>query len=295
MSRACNAAAVGMFDGVHRGHLDIMNTVSREARASGGHPVICTFADHPVSLLRPADAPKLLTTPDEKAGLIKAHLPDAEVCMLHFREMRGIAARDFLRRRRVCHGVGTMVMGYANRFGCDGPREREAYDAIGRELGLRVVHVPPLDIAGATASSTRLRSLISAGKMAEAAQMLGRPYSLSGTVVRGRQLGRTIGFPTANLTTDAMKLLPATGVYAGRAIVGESDTWPAIVNIGHRPTVEANADAPISIEAHLAGCSADLYDRRLTIEFDRRLRDEQTFPSLEALRRQLQTDLSQIL
>lgn len=290
MKRRCNAAAVGMFDGVHRGHRDIMHTILTEADALGGHPVVLTFPCHPLAVLRPADAPRLLTTAAEKEGLIRACLPTAQVRMLDFDAMHGVQARDFLRRLRDEMGVGTMVMGYDNRFGCDGPRERAAYDELGRELGVRVVHVAPLTVDGTTASSSELRRLILAGRVDAAADMLGRYYSVGGTVGHGRALGRTLGFPTANLVPDTEKLLPAGGVYAALATVDGHEAVPAMVNIGRRPTVESSADAPLTVEAHLIGIDADLYGHRMILEFVSRLRDERAFSSVDSLRTQLEAD-----
>lgn len=284
-----NAAAVGMFDGVHRGHLDILSTVEREARAAGGRPVVLSFARHPVSLLRPDEAPRLLTTPAEKEALIRRFLPDAEVHMLDFARLRRESARDFLAGLRDRLGVATMVMGYDNRFGFDGPRDPGAYDVLGSGLGVRVVHVPPLAVGSGTASSTAVRRLICAGDVAAAAQMLGRDYSLSGTVVPGRRLGRRLGYPTANLAADPVKLFPALGVYACRATVAGAE-YPAMVNIGRRPTVESDADAPVSIEAHLIGADGDMYGRDMRLEFVGRLRSEQRFDSLDALRARLAAD-----
>lgn len=287
---ARNAAAVGMFDGVHRGHRDIMDAVRAEAQRAGGHPVILSFAAHPVSVLRPAEAPLLLSTPAEKEALIRAYMPDASVRLLDFSEMRGVSARDFLLRLRDEAGVGTMVMGYDNRFGCDGPRDRAAYDALGCELGMRVVHVAPREVDGITASSSALRRLIADGRMCEAADMLGRLYSVGGTVEHGRELGRTIGYPTANLRADVCRLLPARGVYAAMAEVEGVGRWPAMVNIGVRPTVDTSAAPAQSVEAHLIGADADMYGRRMNLEFVSRLRDERRFGSLDELRAQLAAD-----
>jgi len=285
-----NAAAVGMFDGVHLGHRDIMATVLAEAGRLGGQPVVLTFAGHPLSVLRPADAPRLLTTAAEKEEFIRAFLPTARVCMLDFNAMHGISARDFLRLLRDDMGVGTMVMGYDNRFGCDGPRQREAYDGLGRELGMRVVHVAPLVVDGITASSSELRRLIMAGRVGDAAVMLGRFYSVGGKVVRGAQFGRTIGFPTANLAPDGRKLLPGAGVYAAVAAVDGCGEWPAMVNVGRRPTVDRSPDAALTVEAHLIGAGADMYGRSMTLRFVRRMRDERCFSSVEMLRGQLEAD-----
>ena len=285
-----NAAAVGMFDGVHCGHRDIMDTVRSCAARLGGRPVILTFADHPLSLLRPADEPRLLCTPDEKKALIQEYLPDARVVMLDFGTMRGVTAREFLMHLRDSLGVRAIVMGYDNRFGCDGPRDREAYNDLARELGMEIHHVGRRHLDGTTASSSEVRRLLLAGDVAAAASMLGRCYSVGGTVEHGRELGRTIGFPTANLKPDSGKLLPAAGVYAAVATVEGSGKWPAMVNIGHRPTVDRAPDAPLTVEAHLIGAEEDLYGRRMTLAFVARLRQEQRFDSVEQLARQLEAD-----
>ncbi|MDE6108946.1 MAG: riboflavin biosynthesis protein RibF, partial [Muribaculaceae bacterium] len=288
MMEHVNAAAVGMFDGVHRGHRDIMDAVAREASRTGGRPVIFTFRDHPVSHLRPADAPALLTTAEEKEALIREYMPEATVCMLDFAGMRGVPAADFLRRLRDRYGVGTMVMGYDNRFGCDGPREREAYDTLGREAGMRVVHVAPRLIDGVTASSSHVRELIAAGSVDRAATMLGRLYGLKGPVVHGRRMGHSLGFPTANVQPPSCRLLPAQGAYAALASVDGAAAVPAMVNIGVRPTVDASSAPPLSIEAHLIDApDADLYGRELELQFVERLRPERKFGSTGALRAHL--------
>lgn len=289
MSTLRNAAAVGMFDGVHRGHLDILSTVALEARGAGGHPVVLSFGQHPVSLLRPGEAPRLLTTAAEKETLIRRFLPDAEVHLLDFAAMRRESAAAFLCGLRDRLGVGTMVMGYDNRFGCDGPREREAYDALGADLGVRVVHVQRLTVGPGTASSTAVRGLVAAGDVRAAASMLGRRYGVSGIVGCGRRLGRTIGYPTANIAVDPVKMLPGRGVYACAATVG-GRRYPAMVNIGYRPTVDASANPQLSVEAHLIGADADMYGRTVRLLFVERLRDEMHFPDLEALRAQLDAD-----
>ena len=153
-----------------------------------------------------------------------------------------------------------------------------------------MVHVGPRTVDGTTASSSEIRRLLLAGRVDTAADMLGRLYSVGGTVGHGRELGRTIGFPTANLEPDAAKLLPAGGVYAARATVEGLGTWPAMVNIGRRPTVDPADNAPVTVEAHLIGADADMYGRRMTLAFASRLRDERAFPSVEALSRQLEAD-----
>ena len=184
-----------------------------------------------------------------------------------------------------------MVMGYDNRFGCDGPRDRGAYDELGREAVMRVVHVAPRLIDGVTASSSHVRELIAEGSVDRAAAMLGRSYSIGGPVVHGRRLGHTLGCPTANVLPPACRLLPSQGGYAALASVDGAAGVPAMVNIGVRPTVDTSAAPSLSVEAHLIDApDADLYGHRLELGFVQRLRPERRFGSTDELRAQLEAD-----
>lgn len=276
-------AVVGMFDGVHRGHRYLLWQLRREGAARDLEPMALTFSNHPLELIAPDRAPALLTPPDEKRRLIEAEGIRAEVLPFDG-TLRHTSAADFLCMLRHRYGVTALVLGFNNRFGHNAPHDFEAYRALGLQQGVEIIPADEFSDGGRKISSTEIRNLIKAGDVEVAAGLLGRPYRMYGIVEHGKQLGRQIGFPTANLRlSDPRQLLPAGGVYATTAM-----EHPAMTNIGSRPTVDS--DGHPTIETHIIGCSADLYDRKLTIEFRRRLRDERRFPSLDALKAQLVAD-----
>lgn len=278
-------AVVGMFDGVHSGHRHLLQSLKEEAAWSGLTPLAVTFSNHPLEIINPGKAPRLLTTPAGKRRLIEDLGIECEVIPFD-EELRNTSAGGFLRTLRDRYGVEALMMGFNNRFGHDAPRDFNEYRRLGEECGVRILPATEFAPAGRKISSTEIRALIAAGDMEEATRLLGRPYSIEGTVEEGKHLGHVLGFPTANLRlTDPRQLLPRAGVYATSAL-----GRPAMTNIGSRPTVET-AGAP-TIETHIIGLDTDLYGSPLTIAFRRRLRDERRFPSLDALRRQLEADRS---
>ena len=191
------------------------------------------------------------------------------------------------------YGVREMLLGFNNRFGHDAPRDFDAYRRLAAECGITITRATELTSGNGThVSSSVIRDLIgNHGDIPTATTLLGHPYELSGTITHGKQLGRTIGFPTANLIpSDNRKLIPKAGVYAATATLQDGQKYPAVVNIGHRPTVDSPGSA-ISIEAHIIGFSGDLYGHTLTVQFRRRLRDERRFPTLAALRTQIAADI----
>lgn len=276
-------AVVGMFDGVHTGHRHLLAQLKEEGRDHGLSPIAFTFPDHPLAVIAPEKAPKLLTTPQQKRLLIEEL--GVECVMLDFDgELRMNSAAGFMRLMHDRYGVEALVMGFNNRFGHDAPRDFDEYRRVGENCGVTVIPATEYSPGGRRISSTEIRRLVAAGEVDEAAALLGRPYMIEGTVEEGKQLGRTIGFPTANLRpADPRQLIPLGGVYATSAI-----GYPAMTNIGSRPTVDT-AGAP-TIETHIIGLDADLYGKPLTIAFHRRLRDERRFPTIDDLRRQLALD-----
>ncbi len=282
------AVAVGMFDGVHLGHQHMLRLLRERAAERGLRPVAVTFAAHPLELIAPERAPKILTPLPSKLELLSQY-GRCEAHVLSFTEsLRALTAREFLAMLRESLGVRYVLAGYNHRFGCDGDSCGD-YAVLGRELGITVERAeeyvaPEL---GESISSSAVRRNLAAGGVEMGSAMLGRPYEVSGTVAHGRGLGHTIGFPTANLQPDSpSQLVPGTGVYACQARVGEM--WlPAMTNIGTRPTVSGHASR---IEAHIIGLDADLYGLPIALRFLHRLRDEKAFPSIEALRAQLKLD-----
>lgn len=278
------AAAIGTFDGVHRGHEAViakLRDVSDERHLT---PIAVTFDRHPLDLIAPERAPKAITTIERKARLLK----DAGVTpvVLPFDEtMRATTALDWMRRLKRDYNVAAIVVGYDNTFGSDGVNLSIAdYRRLGQSLGIDIIEAP--FVPGV--SSSAVRKAVGEGDVKRAAEMLGRPYRLTGTVVDGNRLGRTIGFPTANINPDPTLAIPADGVYAATAILSDGSKHPAMVNIGRRPTVRRGEQR--TIEAHVINWKGDLYGSQIGLDFTSRLRDEVRFNSIEALRAQLEKD-----
>ncbi len=284
--------AVGMFDGLHTGHRFLLDTLRRKGEEKGRSPLVITFSNHPLEVIAPEKAPRLLSTPDEKAALLKLTGIEADIIPFD-KTLRLTPAKDFLRMLARRHGATDMLLGFNNRFGHDAPHDFDAYRRLAAECGISIAQAPELhDGEGSGISSSIIRSLIgNHGDMATATELLGHPYELSGAIAHGKQLGRTIGFPTANLIpSSSRKLIPHSGVYAAMATLPDGTSLPAVVNIGHRPTVDTS-DSAISIEAHIIGFSGNLYGHTVTLQFRRRLRDERRFPTLAALRAQIAADI----
>lgn len=295
MSDRGHIAVVGTFDGVHRGHRFLLEELRSRGEATGLSPMVVTFAAHPLSVVRPDAAPKLLTTLPERLKLLREE-GACNVIVLPFDELlRQMSAREFMTMLRDSRGVKALLVGFNHRFGCDRLEELADYRRIGREIGVDVTKADeyrPAD--GIAISSSAIRKNILDGDVAAAARSLGRGYSIAGTVGRGKQLGRTIGFPTANvMDVDSDKILPATGVYAATVTVGNQPRR-AVVNVGHRPTVDCSIDAPLSIEAHIPGFDDDLYGSPIEVAFDSRIRGERRFNSLDELRSQIALDIASL-
>lgn len=285
------AATIGFFDGVHRGHLFLINQMCSLAKERGMESVIITFDRHPREVIHSDYVPQLLSSPAEKLFLLH-HSGADQVEVLHFTlEMSKWSASTFMKdvlRKQL--EISMLVMGYDHRFGHDGG-SHEDYIRWGRECGIDVVLAH--ELKGEKVSSSRIRSLLRSGLLAEANAMLGYDYSLSGIVVKGYQIGRNLGFPTANLQVPPSKLLPADGVYAGRVQLQDGGTCPAVLNIGRRPTVLNGGD--ISVEAHLLHFSGNLYGQEVRVELKARLRDEVQFASTGELKLQIQKDADRVL
>ena len=281
-------AVVGTFDGVHQGHQFLLQVLIDEALNRGLESTVITFAQHPLATIRPHDVPSMLSTFDERlARLVKCNV---ECCVvLDFnQQLQQLTARQFLEMIGRDYGVRMLIIGFNTRFGCDCVDSFEEYQRLGKEVGVEVIQAPEY---GSGICSSAIRRMIKEGAVAGANEALGYRYAITGKVVEGKQLGRTIGFPTANVEVDDdKKLIPATGVYVVDAHMPHLDkTYRAMLNIGRRPTVDV-ADAPISIEAHVIDFDGDLYGKELRIEFLKFIRPEQAFDSLEALIAQLHHD-----
>lgn len=313
-------ATVGMFDGVHLGHRYILEQTALRAHRQGHRAVAVTFSRHPLSLIAPGRAPKALCTLGQRVALMHRCGIDRVVVLPFTPWLRALTAGQFMAMLRRRYGVTGVVMGYDHGFGSDRLRQPGEYARAGALAGVSVTTLQPFavptgavtgDVPGADVvpSSSAVRRALSQGDIPGAEAMLGRPFTLTGTVARGRQLGRTIGFPTANIAVPGGLMLPQGGVYTATAHIGDEPAnpsgasghickadpqgWPAdykaLVNIGTNPTVAAGG--AVSVEAHLVGFSGDLYGRTLTVALGRRVRPERKFPSLQALRAQITLDL----
>lgn len=235
-------AVVGMFDGLHAGHRFLLEQLQSEGVDRGLHPLAVTFANHPLEIIAPGRAPLLLSTPDEKSSLFAETGVEAEIIPFDD-SLRLTSASGFLHMLARRYNVQAMMLGFNNRFGHDAPRDFDTYRRLALSHGIELLQAPELTIGDRHISSSAIRVLLACeGDAGTAATMLTRPYSLTGIVAGGRQIGRTIGFPTANISLgDARKLIPKTGVYAAVATCRNGMAYPSVVNIGHRPTVEKSA------------------------------------------------------
>lgn len=279
-------ATVGMFDGFHRGHQWLVGHVVELAHKSGLQPLILTFDRHPLSVLCPDAAPGVLTSLSDKTDLLRRST-DARIETLEFtKDLAALDAASFLKRIASDFGVRAFAMGFNNHIGSD----RKDFNATSA-LGLMPI-VGLSSYPDSPVSSSEIRSLIKEGNTEGASELLGRSYSFKGKVVGGRHLGRKIGFPTANIVpSEAEQLIPADGVYATDILIeGDSVPHRAMMNIGHRPTVDMSAVPARTIEAHILDFEGNLYGKEIEVRFLARIRDEHRFDSLEALSEQLSID-----
>lgn len=285
MTERLRAATVGTFDGVHKGHRLVLDNLRNEARSEGLEPIAITFDRHPLELIAPERAPGFLTPVATKLRLLEEE--GVRPLVMAFNEqMRRQTAYEWMRRLHDEMGVRVLVVGYDNTFGSDGlALSVSDYEALGEVTGIRVVEAP----VAQGISSSAVRKAVAAGDVARAGELLGRPYRIEGTVRNGNRLGSQIGFPTANIATPRNQVIPAEGVYAGIATLSDGRRFKSAVNIGRRPTI-GDLDAPL-VEAHLIGFEGNLYGQTLTVDLFSRIRDEEKFPSLEALAARLKEDV----
>lgn len=288
-------AVVGMFDGVHAGHRHLLAHLRREATAYGLKPLVVTFANHPLELIAPEKAPALLSSPDEKLLLLARE--GVEVEILTFDDtLRNTTTEGFLRMLRNRWNVRRMLLGFNNRFGHDAPSDFAEYQRIGCDCGIKIERATEFSSAGSqTVSSSEIRRLILDHNIPGANALLSRRYSLIGKVAHGQAIGRTIGFPTANVVPSyARKLIPPGGVYAAEALTADGRRYAAMINIGARPTICPDGVTP-TIEANLIGFDGDLYGSQLALNFIAYMRPERKFPTLAALQAQLSLDRASAL
>lgn len=269
--------ALGFFDGVHLGHQALLGAV--KALAPEGCRGVVTFSGHPDTLVL-GQTPELINTPEDRERLLREFGMDRVVTLPFDKKMQSTPWEDFLEDLRENDCAGGFVCGEDFRFGARGAGTADMLRAFCQQRGLPCAVVPEQDLDGQRVSSTYIRSLLTQGDMERAVRFLGHPHVLTGTVVSGRHLGRTLGIPTANLHLPEGVLVPRFGVYACRALA-EGKAYPAVTNVGIRPTVGGHH---VTVEPWLLDYAGDLYGKQITLEFLKFLRPERKFDSLEALK-----------
>ena len=293
MPAAGAVVTVGTFDGLHRGHQAVLAEVMRRATAAGRTSVLVTFDPHPLAVVNPAAAPKLLTLPEEKRELVTAQGIERFVLMPFTPAVAQLDPAAFVRRLCDDYAMQELVMGYDHGFGRGRTGDVELVQRLAQEQNFAVAVMDAVRDNGQPISSTLIRTALAHGDLDAAARWLGRSYAIRGKVVRGAGRGRTIGVPTLNLETpDPRKLLPPDGVYAVTVTIGKRETsngkrFGGMMNQGPRPTFGEDARA---LEVHLFDFDGELYGETVDVAWVRRLRDVQAFPSREALVAQLERD-----
>ena len=281
-------ATIGTFDGVHKGHQSVLEDLNLRSRACGMEPLVVTFDRHPLELVAPERAPKMLMSSTERYEKLRQLVPN--VAVIEFDEaVRRLTAVEFMSMLCAEYGVEALLLGFNHRFGSDGLQRFEQFAAQAEGIGMAVFQAVEAQSDGDKISSTIIRHALTRGDVSMAARYLTRPYRIVGRVTSGKQLGRKIGFPTANIEPDEPRqLVPKIGVYACVATCSDGRQYKAMVNIGVRPTVDVSGKP--TIEAHLMDFAGDLYGSTVALDFVARIRDEKQFASLDDLIAELHHD-----
>ncbi len=283
------AATIGFFDGVHTGHQHLINQViaiSKNKQLASG---VVTFKEHPRKVIQPDYQPDLITSHEERIQLLSQTGIDYCIVLDFNFKIAQLTAKEFIKQilgQRF--SVKSLIVGHDHKFGKDRSDDYTEYVQYGHEAGIEVIKADAFQIDKINVSSSMVRKLLSEGKIDRATKFLGRHYSIQGLVVEGLRIGRTIGYPTANIkATDPEKIVPSFGVYAVKALVGNI-VYGGMLNIGIRPTISENNER--SIEANLFDFSGDIYGQPITVYFIEKIRDERKMNGLEDLKRQLNLD-----
>jgi riboflavin kinase/FMN adenylyltransferase len=283
--------AIGVFDGVHLGHRAVISTSAEHAQEANGTPVVVTFDPHPEKVLRPKAAPHLLTATPHKIALIR-DLGVGHLLIITFdKQFAATEPEDFV-QQLVKHSkpLREICVGHEWSFGRNRRGNLELLKKLGARFNFNVVGIPPVTINGELVSSTRIRQAVETGDLTKAARMLGRQYTILGSVVRGDDVGKKIGFPTANLSAHNEQF-PPNGVYLAEAKL-DTVIYPGVVNLGYRPTV-STGKSERTLEIHLLDFDRDIYGEDLEVRFIRYLRPEKKFENIDALVRQIEADVKQ--
>ena len=284
------ALTIGVLDGVHRGHQALLARLRDEARKRALSPGVVTLHPHPITVLRPEIAPSYLTGLEDRMELMRDAGADWVIPLTFTSEVSEITAEDLARAFHELVRMRLMVLGPDAAFGRGGPKDTaERMRVLGKELGFEVVQIEPLMHDHERYSSTAVRNALAQGEMERVEALLGRSYRIAGPVVHGFERGRTIGFPTANISVAADRALPALGVYATRVHVAGKH-YVGATNIGRRPTFDFGH---ISIETHLLDFEGDIYGERMELDIVHRLRGESAFASIDELKAQIARDVAE--
>jgi riboflavin kinase/FMN adenylyltransferase len=283
--------AIGVFDGVHRGHQAVISTSARHAHLKEGTPVVVTFDPHPMKVLRPHDAPHLLTATAHKIALIR-DLGVEHLLVINFDKKFAATPPESFIEQLVTHSkpLREICVGHEWSFGKDRRGNLDLLKKLGGQLNFDVVAIPSVKVDGKIVSSTAVRRAVEKGDLAAAAAMLGREYTILGTVVPGDNLGKKLGYPTANLSAHNEQF-PPNGVYLAEAEI-HGVSFHGLINLGYRPTV-SSGKAERVLEVYLLNFDHDIYGENVEVHFVRYLRPERKFDSLEALVRQIELDVRQ--
>lgn len=281
--------AIGVFDGIHLGHQAVLRSLVKRSRERQGTSVLLTFHPHPQNVISPPDAPPLLLTSRQKEKILAQLDIDIMLRLPFTRELSLRTPEQFAQAILAGRGIREVHVGTNFRFGRDRRGDFQALRLLGRKFQFQVHETQPVCFRNLPVSSTRIRTLLSEGRVSLAARLLNRRYQIHGTVVRGARKGVEIGFPTANLEPEN-ELIPANGVYAGRAHVN-GVTYTSVTNIGYRPTLHKHQRERPVVETHLLGFDGTLYGKLLIIDFCLRLRPEKKFHDALSLRKQIERDV----
>ena len=283
--------AIGVFDGVHLGHQAVISTSAKHARAENGTPVVVTFDPHPEKVLRPKTAPHLLTATKHKVELIR-QLGVEHLLIIHFDQpfAQTPAERFIHQLAGNANPLREICVGHEWSFGRNRAGNLDLLKKLGADLHFNVVGIPPVTVQERVVSSTAIRQAIAQGNFADATEMLGREYTILGTVVRGDNLGKKIGFPTANLAAHSEQF-PPNGVYATTASL-DGERRRGVLNLGVRPTVSTGKPER-TLEIHLFDFDRDIYGQDIEVRFTRYLRPEKKFPDVASLRQQIARDVAE--
>ncbi len=282
---------IGTMDGVHLGHIAILKTLRDKASATNSKTALITFKPHPRKVLK-NDNVELLTLFDEKVDILKfTELIDYLIIFEFTREFASLDAEDFIKLVTTKAPVKCIILGYDNHFGKNRSGNFDWLKQYGETHKIDIFKVEAVTSGNEKISSSVIRNLIKNGNLKKAAKFLGYNYFITGTVGKGKNIGKTIGFPTANLEFDKDKLLPPSGIYAGIACY-KGHTYPAAINIGYNPTV--SSDKVLKTEVHLIGFNGDLYGEKLRVIFIEKIRDEKKYDSLDELKSAISADIKKV-